>query len=94
MASAVEMTNMMIEMEKMKAEMEKMKVENETLKKKAGGGAAKPITFKVSEKGAVSVYGLNARFPVTLYKNQWLRLMEVMDGLKEFIAENEGKLTE
>jgi hypothetical protein len=92
MASAVEMTTMMIEMEKMRAEMEKMKAENDTLKKKAGG--AKPITFKVSEKGAVSVYGLNARFPVTLYKNQWLRLMEVMDGLKEFIAENEGKLTE
>lgn len=58
------MENMSVEMEKMKAEMEKMKAENETLKK----AIVKPITFKVSEKGAMSVYGLNSRFPVTLYK--------------------------
>lgn len=85
------MAAMMAQMEKMKAEMEQMKVENETLKKKAN---VKPITFKVSEKGAVSVYGLNARFPVTLYKNQWQRLMEHMDELKAFIAENNENLAE
>jgi hypothetical protein len=45
----------------------------------------------VSEKGGVSVYGLG-RFPVTLYKEQWLKLLEMAEELKGFIAENEGKL--
>lgn len=49
------------------------------------------LTFKVSEKGAVSVYGLG-RFPVTLYKEQWTRLLGVAEGIKTFISENSDKL--
>jgi len=50
-----------------------------------------PISFKVSEKGAVSVYGLG-RFPVTLYKEQWDRLLASSDQLKVFITDNIEKL--
>lgn len=49
------------------------------------------ISFKVSEKGGLSVYGLG-RFPVTLYKEQWQRLNESMPALVEFIGKNEGTL--
>lgn len=51
------------------------------------------LRFKVSEKGALSVYGLQARFPVTLYAGQWERLLEVTDKLKEFIADNAATLS-
>jgi hypothetical protein len=51
----------------------------------------KGISFKVSEKGGVSVYGLG-RFPVTLYQEQWLRLFSEIDNLKAFIEENKSKL--
>jgi hypothetical protein len=51
----------------------------------------KGISFKVSEKGGVSVYGLG-RFPVTLYQEQWLRLFSEVDNLKAFIEENKSKL--
>jgi hypothetical protein len=47
--------------------------------------------MKVSEKGAVSVYGMG-RFPVTLYKEQWLRLLDMATEIRAFIAENESKL--
>lgn len=50
------------------------------------------IHFKVSEKGAVSVYGLNARFPVTLYGSQWDRLIEQMPQLKNFLIANRDKI--
>jgi hypothetical protein len=49
------------------------------------------LSFKVSEKGAVSVYGLG-RFPVTLYQEQWVRLLGVAEDLKTFIKENSAKL--
>jgi len=49
------------------------------------------LTFKVSEKGGVSVYGLG-RFPVTLYYEQWVRLLEHGDELKGFLEDNRGKL--
>ncbi|MFZ0704649.1 MAG: hypothetical protein WAM71_03535 [Candidatus Korobacteraceae bacterium] len=49
------------------------------------------IDFRVSEKGAVSVYGLG-RFPVTLYYEQWVRLLENADALKQFMEENKGSL--
>lgn len=49
------------------------------------------ITFKVSEKGAVSVYGMG-RWPVTLYKEQWARLLGASDALQDFIKANDGKL--
>ena len=49
------------------------------------------LEFRVSEKGGVSVYGLG-RFPVTLYYEQWTRLLEAAPQLKEFLAENKSKL--
>src|SRR6516165_8240142 len=71
----------------MKAELERLRRENETLKK----GASEGIRMKVSEKGAVSVYGMG-RFPVTLYKEQWLKLLNMSDEIRAFIAENEARL--
>jgi len=68
-------------------ELERLRAENEALKRRANRG----LTFKVSEKGAVSVYGLG-RFPVTLYKEQWERLLEVTNDLREFISQNADKL--
>jgi len=73
--------------EDVKAELERLRAENEQLKK---GGAGRS-TLKVSEKGGVSVYGLG-RFPVTLYKEQWLRLLDMADEIRAFIRDNEPKL--
>jgi hypothetical protein len=73
--------------EDMKAELERLRSENAALKK----GAATGITMKVSEKGAVSIYGMG-RFPVTLYKEQWLKLLDMSDDIRKFIAANDGKL--
>jgi hypothetical protein len=70
-----------------KAELERLRKENEALKK----GASQGIRLKVSEKGAVSVYGMG-RFPVTLYKEQWLRLLGMSEEIRAFIAENESRL--
>ena len=75
------------EVEDMKAELDRLKAENEALKTRAKTG----LSFKVSQKGAVSVYGLG-RFPVTLYKEQWEKLFERVDDLKGFIQENAGQL--
>jgi len=75
--------------ENLRAELEKLKAENATLKKK--GAAQKDITFKVSQKGAVSVYGMG-RFPVTLYKEQWTRLLERKEDILEFIKDNDDQL--
>lgn len=57
----------------------------------AARGARGGLTLKVSEKGALSVYGLG-RFPVTLYKEQWTRLLEAAAELRGFIAENDAQL--
>lgn len=73
--------------EDLKAELERLRNENAALKK----GAATGITMKVSEKGALSIYGMG-RFPVTLYKEQWLKLLEMSDDIRAFIAANEGRL--
>ena len=54
-------------------------------------GASDGIRMKVSEKGAVSVYGMG-RFPVTLYKEQWLKLLNMSDEIRAFIVENEARL--
>ena len=70
----------------LKAELERLRRENATLKK----GASSGIRMKVSEKGAVSIYGMG-RFPVTLYKEQWLRLLEMADDIRAFIAANEAQ---
>ncbi len=54
--------------------------------------ALKPnMRMKVSEKGAVSVYGMG-RFPVTLYKEQWLKLLDMSDEIRAFITANEAQL--
>ena len=71
----------------LKEELERLKAENEALKAKT----TRVTSIRVSEKGGVSVYGLG-RFPVTLYKEQWLKLLDMAEDLKVFIAENEGKL--
>jgi hypothetical protein len=68
-------------------ELERLRAENEALKKRG----AKGVTLKVSEKGGVSVYGLG-RFPVTLYKEQWARLLDMADDIRAFMEENEDKL--
>lgn len=73
--------------EDLKAELERLRNENAALKK----GAATGITMKVSEKGALSVYGMG-RFPVTLYKEQWLKLLDQSDDIRAFIAANAGQL--
>ena len=73
----------------MKEELERLKAENEALKKKAG--APRATGLKVSEKGGVSVYGLG-RFPVTLYKEQWEKLLTMSDEIRAFIAANQDKL--
>ena len=74
--------------EELKAELAKLKAENEALKARTSKG----ISLKVSEKGGVSVYGMG-RFPVTLYKEQCLKLIEMGEDIKRFIAENNDKLT-
>ncbi|NLT68676.1 MAG: hypothetical protein GXX84_18945 [Acidobacteria bacterium] len=73
--------------EDLQKEIERLRAENEALRRSSSKG----LSLKVSEKGAVSVYGLG-RFPVTLYKEQWLRLLDMADDIKSFIAENEAQL--
>lgn len=73
--------------ENLKAELERLRNENAALKK----GAAAGITMKVSEKGAVSIYGMG-RFPVTLYKEQWQKLLDMSDDIRAFIAANDKQL--
>ena len=73
--------------EDLKAELERLRQENAVLKK----GAASGIRMKVSEKGAVSIYGMG-RFPVTLYKEQWLKLLNMADDIRAFITANEAQL--
>jgi len=70
-----------------KKELERLRNENAALKK----GAATGITMKVSEKGGLSVYGMG-RFPITLYKEQWLKLLDMSDDIRAFIAANQGTL--
>jgi len=70
------------------AEIARLRAENERLKRTATN---RGMTIKVSEKGGVSVYGLG-RFPVTLYKEQWLKLLDLADELRAFIAANDAAL--
>lgn len=75
--------------EDLKAEIERLKAENEALKtKKQDRGV---LSMKVSEKGALSVYGMG-RFPVTLYKEQWVKLLSISEEIKVFIKDNESLL--
>ena len=73
--------------EDLKSELERLRAENERLKSQKGRG----VSLKVSEKGGVSVYGLG-RFPVTLYKEQWTRLLAMADEIRAFIKDNEASL--
>jgi hypothetical protein len=77
----------MSEEEDLRAELERLRRENEALRRKTERG----ISLKVSAKGAVSLYGLG-RFPVTLYKEQWGRLLEMSDEIRTFIRENDAQL--
>jgi hypothetical protein len=77
----------MAEEDDLKTQLERLKAENEALKTRQSRG----LSLRVSEKGGVSVYGLG-RFPVTLYKEQWVRLLDMADDIRGFIRENEGKL--
>jgi len=61
------------------------------LEKKAEGRKKGALEFRVGEKGGVSVYGLG-RFPVTLYYEQWVRLLDMSKDLREFLEENKHKL--
>jgi hypothetical protein len=71
----------------LQAELERLRAENERLKKSGRSNLA----MKVSEKGALSVYGMG-RFPVTLYKEQWLKLLAMADDIKSFIEANNASL--
>ena len=73
----------------MMAEIERLKIENEALKNKKNSRGT--LSMKVSEKGALSVYGMG-RFPVTLYKEQWLKLLSITEEIKKFIADNDAQL--
>jgi hypothetical protein len=71
----------------LQAEIARLQAENDRLK----GRSERGITLKVSEKGALSVYGLG-RFPVTLYKEQWRRVLAMATEIEAYIQENDSKL--
>lgn len=71
----------------LKAELERLQAENAQLKARGKGS----LSLKVSEKGALSLYGMG-RFPVTLYKEQWLRILDSAAEIKAFLQENDSKL--
>ena len=73
--------------EELQAEIERLRAENDALKKPVRG----QLSYKVSEKGALSVYGLG-RFPVTLYQEQWVKLLAAADPIREFIQANDHLL--
>jgi hypothetical protein len=73
--------------EDLKAELERVKAENERLRSQRG----RSVNLKVSEKGGVSVYGLG-RFPVTLYKEQWTKLLDMSNEIRAFIKEHDAEL--
>ena len=71
----------------MKAELERLRAENAALKKVG----AKGVSMKVSEKGGLSIYGLG-RFPVTLYKEQWTKLLDMSEEIRTFLREHDSEL--
>ncbi|PYQ02645.1 MAG: hypothetical protein DMF83_23125 [Acidobacteria bacterium] len=73
--------------EDMKAELDRLKDENDRLKARQN----RAVSLKVSEKGGLSVYGLG-RFPVTLYKEQWTKLLDMADDIRAFLKENDARL--
>lgn len=77
----------MTDNENMQAELERLRAENAALKKTS----AKGLSLKISEKGGLSVYGLG-RFPVTLYKEQWNKLLDMADDIRAFLKANDAQL--
>jgi len=77
--------------EQLQAEIEKLKAENNALKSEKKPAAFKEISFKIGEKGGLSVYGLG-RFPVTLYKEQWFKLLDKSGDIRDFLNANADKL--
>jgi len=75
------------ESEDIKNELARLRAENERLKK----GASKGTSLRVSEKGGLSVYGLG-RFPVTLYKEQWKKLLDMSEDIRSFIEAHDSEL--
>ena len=73
--------------EALQKEIERLKAENEALKARGTRG----VSMKVSEKGGVSIYGLG-RFPVTLYKEQWAKLLDMADDIRAFMKANDAQL--
>ena len=73
--------------EDLKAELERLRAENASLKDKS----QRPVYLKVSEKGGLSLYGLG-RFPVTLYKEQWAKLIGMADEIRAFLREHDHEL--
>ena len=73
--------------EELQAELERLRAENSALKKTS----AKGLSMKISEKGGLSVYGLG-RFPVTLYKEQWVKLLDLSEYIRSFITANDAQL--
>jgi hypothetical protein len=71
----------------LRAELERLREENAALKK----GVARGVSLKVSEKGGLSVYGLG-RFPVTLYKEQWVKLLDMSDDIRAFLRTHDAEL--
>jgi hypothetical protein len=71
----------------MREELERLRAENAALKKTS----AKGISMKVSEKGGLSIYGLG-RFPITLYKEQWTKLLDMADDIRAFLRANDAQL--
>ncbi len=73
--------------ETMEQKLARLEAENQALKGRRSGN----LSLKVSEKGGLSVYGLG-RFPVTLYKEQWVKLLGFASEIESFIKENESQL--
>ena len=73
--------------EEMQAELDRLRAENEALKRPTRG----QLSLKVSEKGALSVYGLG-RFPVTLYREQWEKLLGMQEDIRNFIQAHDTEL--
>ena len=77
----------MSESDDLKTELERLRAENAALRKTSSKG----LSLKISEKGALSVYGMG-RFPVTLYQEQWLKLLDMAEDIRAFIHANSDKL--
>ena len=73
--------------EELKLELERLRAENDALKKTKSS----QITFKVGKKGGMSLYGLG-RFPVTLYKSQWIMLLDASERITEFLINHDDEL--